>query len=221
MTLELCIKLESDATFGRGEGVAGLVDTEIEYDLTTGLPFIRGRTLKGLLVEECANILFSLGPRADDFAAAAQFLFGQASSRLDDEALLHFGPATFPDELQQAVRVEIATERLTAVRVLDSLTGIRRQTAVDEGSGAPKEGSLRAMRVLLRDTELAAALDFIEAPGPTEMALLAACVCGLRRAGLGRTRGSGRITAALLQDEQDVTATYLAHFRQLVQGGTA
>jgi hypothetical protein len=221
MTFELRITLESDATFGRGEGVAGLVDTEVEHDLITGLPFVRGRTLKGLLVEECANILFSLGSKAEDFAAAAQFLFGHASSRLDDEALLYVGPATFPDILQQAIRAETTAEQPMATQVLDSLTGIRHQTAVDESSGAPKEGSLRTIRVLLRGTELTATLNFIEEPGPTEMALLAACTRGLRRAGLGRTRGSGRIQADLLQDGQHVTAVHMAHFRQLVEGGAA
>lgn len=31
-TLELHLKLLSDATFGRGDGVAGLVDAEVEHD---------------------------------------------------------------------------------------------------------------------------------------------------------------------------------------------
>lgn len=44
------IKLLSDTTFGRGDGVAGLVDQEVEHD-QYGFPFLRGRTLKGLLSE--------------------------------------------------------------------------------------------------------------------------------------------------------------------------
>ena len=60
MEMFIRLTLKSDATFGLGEGVAGLVDEEIEHDFETGLPFLRGRTLKGLLVEECSNILYSL-----------------------------------------------------------------------------------------------------------------------------------------------------------------
>src|SRR5437762_1647556 len=60
MRLQLQLELESDTAFGRGEGLAGLLDDEVEYDLATGLPFVRGRTLKGLLVEECANLLFAV-----------------------------------------------------------------------------------------------------------------------------------------------------------------
>lgn len=56
---KLQFDLRSAATFGRGDGVAGLVDEEVEHD-GDGLPFLRGRTLKGLLAEECANILYAL-----------------------------------------------------------------------------------------------------------------------------------------------------------------
>jgi CRISPR/Cas system CMR subunit Cmr4 (Cas7 group RAMP superfamily) len=51
----LKIKLLSDTTFGRGDGVAGLIDQEVEHD-ANGFPYLRGRTLKGLLSEECDNI---------------------------------------------------------------------------------------------------------------------------------------------------------------------
>ena len=52
----LKIKLLSDTTFGRGDGVAGLVDQEVEHD-PYGFPYLRGRTLKGLLSEECDNLI--------------------------------------------------------------------------------------------------------------------------------------------------------------------
>ncbi|MCA9987785.1 MAG: hypothetical protein KDE59_25925 [Anaerolineales bacterium] len=218
-TLELRLTLTSDATFGRGDGVAGLVDAEIEHDPDTGLPYLRGRTLKGLLVEECANILYALGEQSNQFMVAAHWLFGLPGSGLVQEAKMHVGTASFPAGLQQAIRADIQGKRLVPAQVLESLSGIRRQTAVDEGTGAPQEGSLRAMRVLLRGTELAATLDFDEPPPPAALTLLAACVLALRRAGLGRNRGSGRLTAALWHNEQDVTAEYFEHFKSLVNGG--
>ena len=55
----LTFTLLSDATFGRGEGIAGLIDREVEHD-RFGLPYLRGRTLKGLVSEEADNLLFVL-----------------------------------------------------------------------------------------------------------------------------------------------------------------
>jgi hypothetical protein len=223
MNLELRLLLLSDATFGRGDGIAGLVDEEVEHDTATGLPFLRGRTRKGLLVEECANILYALRqqglPALSCLEEAAHFLFGQAGSTLADDASLHVGAAQLPDDLIQAVAAHVRRKQLIPAEVLDSLTAIRRQTAVDDATGAPDEGSLRSMRVILRQTRFAARLRFDSSPSPHALGLLAACVQALRRAGTGRNRGRGRLEARL-HDEHctDVTARYFTHFRQLMQG---
>lgn len=216
--LELCLK--TDATFGRGDGVAGLVDAEVEYDPETGLPFLRGRTLKGLLVEECANILYALGnERAKPFNEAGQFLFGSAGSTLADDASMHVGPAQLPEQLRLAVLDEVKAKKTTTATILDSLTTIRRQTSIDESTGAPEKGSLRAMRVVLRDTAFVSQLEFEELPTDKAQALLAACVLALRRAGTGRNRGRGRLEARL-KDETgtDCTEKWFAQFQKLVNG---
>lgn len=225
MTLQIHFTLTSDATFGRGDGVAGLVDEEVEHNAETGLPFLRGRTLKGLLAEECANILFALSrqrsPAYVRFEEAAKFLFGRAGSTLDDDARMHVGPAMLPKELCAAVAADVKRGDLTPADVLDSLTTIRRQTAVDEQTGAPEEGSLRSMRVVVRGTPFIAQLEFDTEPDDVAKALLAACVRSLRRAGTGRNRGRGRL-AARLWDERgsDITDNYLQLFQQLVIGVT-
>src|SRR5947209_7502356 len=114
--LQLCLHLESDATFGRGEGLAGLVDEEIEYDVATGLPFVRGRTLKGLWVEECANLMFALqtvnSPPLPTLKAAAERLFGSPGGDLEGGALLHFGSALLPQQLRKAVHSGIVAGEL-------------------------------------------------------------------------------------------------------------
>src|SRR2546425_9814063 len=111
MTLTLRLELLSDTTFGRGDGVAGLVDQEVEHDPQTGLPLVRGRTLKGLLVEECSALLFALQlqkcaalPRLE---ATAAFLFGVAGSTLADDARLRIGPALLPADLRRAVAADV------------------------------------------------------------------------------------------------------------------
>ncbi len=220
MQLILKLTLVSDTTFGRGDGVSGLVDQEIEYDSATGLPTVRGRTLKGLLVEECANILFALkGTQAGErLAEAAQRLFGKGGSTLADGGALHVGTAQIEKlELRQAIADDIAAGRLQADEVLETFTTIRRQTAIDEATGTPHDGSLRSSRVLLRETVLSAPLS-VELPGDDAdaLALLCACAAGLRRGGAGRNRGRGRLCAEVVDRMQQG----LEHFKNIVNGGS-
>jgi len=56
LQIELC----SETTFGRGTGQVGEVDLEVQHD-EMGCPFWSGRALKGVLVNECAEILGALG----------------------------------------------------------------------------------------------------------------------------------------------------------------
>jgi hypothetical protein len=65
----------SGATFSAGKGLVGDVDVEVEQE-PCGLPIIRGRTLKGLLVEERHNILDVL--RDPCWEKAAGRLFGNS-----------------------------------------------------------------------------------------------------------------------------------------------
>jgi hypothetical protein len=230
MKLDLHLKLVSDGTFGRGDGVAGLIDSEVEYDAATGLPFLRGRTIKGLLAEECANILFALSthnpPIHSQFESAASFLFGQAGSTLGKDALMHVSNALLPRELREAIAEDVKAylpdypPRLTPAEVLESLTAIRRQTAVDEETGAPDTGSLRSLRVVLRETEFVAELDIadIDHEGKTQpnaLPLLTACVMSLRRGGTGRNRGRGRLNAWV--NDASFTAAQFASLKKLVK----
>lgn len=225
MTYEIRFTLQSDATFAGAAGVAGLVDTEVEYEAETGLPFLRGRTLKGLLVEECANVLFALEKQGSSalaqFQAAARFLFGESGSTRDGIARMHVGDARLPESLRRAVKADLEDQSgLSPADILESLTAIRRQTAMNEQTGAPETGSLRSTRVVLRQTSFAAQVDFEEDPSCDALALLAACVSVFRRAGSGRNRGRGRLSACL-HDEQgnDVTSTLVEQFQRAIRSG--
>ena len=58
-TIWLQMILRSEATFGRGDGLAGVVDAEVQHD-AYGLPFLGGKTLKGMLAALGEEILFAL-----------------------------------------------------------------------------------------------------------------------------------------------------------------
>lgn len=218
----LKIKLESDATFGRGDGVAGLVDAEVQHD-EYGLPYLGGRALKGLLGAECADILFALEharpQQLKRWKKAEQALFGQSGAALQGEAILCVGAAQLPADLRAAIAQDVRRNRITRAQVLETLTAFRRQTAMDPETGAPQEKTLRTMRVILRHTPFEARLDFAQKPGPDDLALMAACVKAFRRAGTERNRGRGRLTAELYDaDGQAVTEAHFDDFRKAVKG---
>lgn len=92
---KLKIRLLSDTTFGRGDGVAGIIDQEVEHD-SYGLPYLRGRTLKGLLREECDNLIYTLMDNREYWQTLACELFGISGSRLNIIAAIHIADARLP-----------------------------------------------------------------------------------------------------------------------------
>jgi hypothetical protein len=214
MIFKLKIKLLSDTTFGRGDGVAGLIDQEVEQD-KYGFPYLRGRTLKGLLSEECDNLITVLSEdnQKNYWANIACNLFGIPGSNLESIAAMHVGDACLPDDLRQAVAYEIDSEQLTNQDVLSSLTTIRRQTAIDYENGVPDKGSLRSFRVVIRELQFQADLLFETQPSDEMLSLLAVGTLGLRRLGSGRNRGRGHVSCTLHDtDENEITHRYLKLF---------
>lgn len=217
---QLRVRLVSDATFARGDGVAGLVDVEVAHDDLTGLPIIPAKTVKGLLVEECANVLWSLeraGTIPNGLEDAARFLYGAPGSRQESAAGTRVGDATMPRDLAAAVREAVQAGKITRLEVLEGTTSIRRQSTRNVETGAPAVGSLRASRVVLRETVLLSPLDFDRPPSDTALALLGACALSVRHGGLGRNRGRGRLRLSLLIDGDDKAAGSFSDFRAILE----
>lgn len=206
----LRLRLCSATTFGRGDGVAGFIDREVEHDLY-GFPFLRGRTLKGLLREAAAEVVFALEadcelhpeqgpPQGWLWHDALDGLFGTGSSDLTGQGKLHASDASLPWRLRQMVVAELRQDNLTPDEVLQSLTGIRRQTAMNI-YGGPDHATLRSMRVILREVGFEAELSFAEKLTEHEEMLLAAATLNLRAAGMGRNRGRGWMRVVLNSKE--------------------
>jgi CRISPR/Cas system CSM-associated protein Csm3 (group 7 of RAMP superfamily) len=213
----LRIKLLSDTSFGRGNGVAGVVDNEVEHDNETGLPIIKGRTIKGLIVEACADILFGLSkfnPAAHDlFKNAANNLFGIPGSDLESGGILHFHITTLPQDFVQKVR----DAKYTPTQTLETLTSVRRQTAVDPTRDTPANETLRATRVVIRETVFHAPISAERALNDEEFALLASCASTMRHAGLNRMRGLGNIQTTLEGVDGTSHRDCLTRFETLVR----
>ncbi|MCA0350438.1 MAG: RAMP superfamily CRISPR-associated protein [Chloroflexi bacterium] len=185
----LKIELKSDATFGRGDGIAGLVDVEVEQDCF-GLPYLRGRTLKGLWREECENLI-AIHPNGKFLQHECNKLFGIGGSITDASGLLYVGDACLPD----LVRVAIQQAHLNPHEVLTSLTGVRRQTKIDD-KGIADAYTLRAMRVILRTTTFISPITCPALSQAQESILLAGCYA-LRHLGTSRNRGRGEVQCRL------------------------
>lgn len=220
----LKIKLLSDTTFGRGDGVAGLVDQEVEHD-RYGFPYLRGRTLKGLLSEECDNLIAVLpdNNQRHRWQEVANCLFGKPGSTLDSQSKIHVGDACLPGDLRKEIAAQLDSEQdkkrknsrykpaLTSTDILESLTTIRRQTAIDPEHGAPAEHSLRSARVILRELPFESKLLFeTQLKKDSEddrnmLALLAVGTLALRRVGSGRNRGRGHVQCSLHDSTNEIT----------------
>ncbi|MEG3980487.1 RAMP superfamily CRISPR-associated protein [Microcoleus sp. T3B2] len=214
---QMKIKLLSDTTFGRGDGVAGLIDQEVEHD-SFGFPYLRGRTLKGLLSEESDNLMAVLTNHKQDWETVACNLFGTLGSTIGTMGAVHVGDACLPEDLREAVAFQIQDKTLTKTEVLDSLTSIRRQTSIDPQSGTPDEGSLRSFRVVLRDRCFTADLIFEKMPSDEMLSLVAVGSLALRRLGSGRNRGRGHVKCTLHDaDGNDITHHYANYFGQEIK----
>ena len=190
-TYYLALTLLTDATFGRGDGIAGVVDVEVEHD-PHGLPYLRGRTLKGLWREECENLI-AVHPHGADWKKHADALFGIGGSGFHSTGLLHVGDACLP----AAVRAAVIQAKLNPHDVLTSLTTIRRQTAIDD-AGVAQDHSLRSMRAILRTATFISSITTTPDDLLTEQkAILVAGCYALRRVGTGRNRGRGEVRCRL------------------------
>jgi hypothetical protein len=215
-TLTLHFKLLSPATFGRGEGLAGLVDQEVEHD-DLGLPYLRGRALRGLLAEEMESLLYALGDHAARWLPVRDRLLGRSGELTSETGILHIGNGCFSENLTRLVAVACAgnQSKITSTAILNATTAIRRQTAMTP-LGAPEPASLRATRVVLRGTRFEAALRFAVEPLPEDISLLTATVLAWRRAGTSRNRGRGRVMAWI--EDEIWTRTQFERFCREVEG---
>lgn len=228
--LTLRFELLSAATFGRGDGLPGSVDREVEHD-GDGLPLLRARTLRGLLAEEMEGLLYALGvkktqpwgtmPDAEQrppwqkrWVDARNQLLGASGRTNDETGVMRVGDARLPAGVRKLVAATLQNQtdgQINRTLILEAMTGIRRQTAMTH-LGAPDEGTLRSLRVVLREVRFEAPLRFDRPLEDLERALLAATVLAWRRAGTGRNRGRGRLRA-WLEDEEPGGAWMQAQFK--------
>lgn len=192
----LKITLLTDTAPGRGEGVAGLVDSEIDHD-EFGLPYFHGRRIKGLLSAQCAEILGALRAQSKlgKWEMAANALFGEQGANSDTPACVTFGHANLPSAVRAHLRD--ASPAIGRSDTLNALTVTRRQTRVDPVTGAAADKSLRSTRAIRRNLTFTSRVWFAGQADEALVGLLAACATSLRHVGMHRWRGMGLVKVTL------------------------
>jgi hypothetical protein len=201
------VELLSDAALSRGAGTAGVVDVEVEHD-NLGLPFLGGKTLRGLL----RDAWLSMQHCFPELNHTADRIFGPEAD-LEERSILRVGDAVVEKDVRAWIRSS-ETRKSNAIApavVLEALTDIRRQTSEDRKSGAPADRTLRAIRVVIRGLKLKAPLLWLETPSPADLRCLNLAMLATRHAGLARNRGRGHIRLTLDGD--------LEKTRKAVKGG--
>ena len=177
MILSYQIKLLSDWHVGSGLDAGPSVDLQVLKDANQ-LPFIPGKTIKGLLKDALLDI--NDLPQYD-YSMEIDLLFGKPTGeRLSQAGKLVFSNAVLPP----AEREEIVAHQLSGYlyRQLSS-------TSIERKSGVAQKGSLRTLetcRPLVLEGEIEGEID------KTEKAMLLMTFQWLRHLGMQRNRGLGR-----------------------------
>jgi CRISPR-associated protein Csx10 len=169
------------------------VDNEINVD-AYGLPLLHGRTLKGLFVDQAGQVL----EHFNELEPAAKLAFGFYGQGEIAEGQVIFGDASLAPDLAIRLREDVRKNVLSRSSLMQSLTRIRHQTAQNAKTGAPRDRTLRATRVLNKGLKFYAPITLPDDLYADVKRLLAACALGMRRVGLSRNRGLGRVAVRIL-----------------------
>lgn len=204
---QIKIELLSETILGSGESVAGYIDLDVLHD-ELGLPYFKGKTLKGRLREEAENIVRL---QSDVFTQEQlNKLFGKIDNEQDTSLAL--SDCTVSNNIRKAIKAS----NLSSNDILNSLTDVRSFTAIDK-DGIAKEGSLRQIRVINKGLKINSEVKFRNEIDNDELTLFGLSVLALRHIGLMCSRGKGNVKCTLLKNGQDITNAIIDNLREKVK----
>lgn len=189
---QLVVHCDSEWLVGGGESTVGTADLAPMLD-AEALPFIPGRTLRGLLREAVTQIDDAFGGGSGH----ADRLFGTRKSGEATEVAQRDGVVRIGDALLSR---DIAEQCKSAADRYDLIATIRR-TALDRETRSAKPGSLREMEVAIAGLQLAAV---VECQSRADLELLAFAIGLVRGFGHSRSRGLGRCHLTLSHDGKQI-----------------
>ena len=199
MSYIMQIKLLSETIIGSGDSIPGSVDTEIVYD-EVGLPYIKGKTIKGNLREQVDEIEKLLKLKEEHYS---NLFFGKEGIYNDKQSILNISDATLSKNIQLAIKNAVNNKEIYTQEIIQALTNDRAFTKIKDGIAEDK--SLRTIRTI--DSGLIFQVEINPSRELTkeEEGILAASVKMFKHIGLMRTRGKGYIECSLWKDNNNIT----------------
>lgn len=199
------IQLVSPLAAGSGFGRPGVVDREVVFDVKSGLPYLPGRRLKGLLRDAYRN-LFESGALAGLNPPHPSKLFGApgesapgllaiGNGRLVADGATKIDGRGIAGTLRALVRAKGSP--VSIQDVVRYFTEIRRQTAIDRATGAARRDTLRFTRVLRKGLVFEAIVDVLP---DWALEALAVAAAGVDAMGSARSRGWGVVSFTVFDD---------------------
>jgi CRISPR-associated protein Csx10 len=180
MKVELTIKPESYLLCS-SNNTGGIIDAQVILD-ENGLPYFPGKTFKGLLKESFIEVLEFRGVK--NKSEIINTLFGEEGT------FTNAGILSFTNFYTTKKSISSSSEIFQTIN----------KTSIDENEIA-KEGSLRTFKVLDPTSGIEFKSEIILNLKDPELNYFKEAVLNLRRAGLGRNRGDGKIKVSFVEIE--------------------
>ena len=204
---QIKIELLSETILGSGESVAGYIDLDVLHD-DLGLPYFKGKTLKGRLREEAENIVRLQGNIFSQ--KQVEKIFGTKDG--GDNTRLALSDSTVSEKIKKAIKAS----EIGAEDILDALTEVRTFTAIDD-NGVARDGSLRQIRVIKRGLMLSSKVTFRNEINDDDLTLFGLSVLSLKHIGLMCSRGKGKVKCRILKENEDISDMIIDKFREKVK----
>lgn len=196
--MKIKMSLVSEAIPGSGEGLSGIIDSDISSD-EFGIPYIPSKRIKGVLRESGLDL--SAAKSFDE--GRLRDIFGESGAQVGTDFKISNGFIKDYEIYKKFLISAIQNEKLNPIfnkeSVLNEFTYLRSQTTIDSETGTAKENSLRTCRVLKRGL-----IFYFDINLPQQYNADFEKICHVtRRFGLSRTRGLGEISLKLMPDEEE------------------
>ena len=189
MKIQYKITLHTYWHCGSGLAAGAQADSLVVKD-NKGMPYIPGKTIKGLLRDAVDEILSFKGITG----ASEDYL--KAFGYFDDKATEAHKSESF---FTNACLIEQEYKEITAHNLQQFLYKMVASTAINGETGTAREHSLRTMEVVVPCTLEGSIIDLPEGMGE----LMGQGMRYVKQLGSGRTRGLGRCTIEITKEEEE------------------
>lgn len=205
---QIKIELLTETLFGNGEAIPGFVDIDIQTD-KNGLPFLKAKTLKGLIRENAELLAMNFGISNDVIID----LFGNEKNA----GRIRFTDAELSEVVKEALTLHIENGKFTKEELKRAITSEYSYTKLK--NGVAQGHSLRTVRMLNKgmffyadvviENPVRESIEEQENQKEQDKCLLGSAVSLLKHVGTLKSKGKGYVMAELLYDGNNIIAECL------------